>query len=95
MNSTLFSRSVQFTSPANDENSSPTVPTSGPFRYPVPRTGFYCVGTVPVLVEGTDEESTAYSGVVDFENVFGGRLAAAEYPKIAVSFLCISNVILV
>lgn len=58
---------------------------AGPFRYPVPRTGFYCVGTVPVLVAGGGNKDVSFAGVVDFENVFKGRLPAAEKPKISVS----------
>ena len=55
----------------------------GPFRYDVGSTGYYCVATVPLLLEGATR-NTSFTGVVDFENVFGGHLPAAEYPKVAV-----------
>jgi hypothetical protein len=60
---------------------------SGPFKYPVSRTGYYCVGAVPVTISGSGEDglgnaSTTYTGVVDFINTFQGHLPAAEYPKI-------------
>ncbi|GJN89555.1 hypothetical protein Rhopal_002542-T1 [Rhodotorula paludigena] len=56
--------------------------TRGPFRYEVKRTGYYCVGTVPLAAEGSSRNTT-FTGVVDFENVFGGHLPASEYPKVA------------
>ena len=59
---------------------------SGPFKYPITSTGYYCVGAVPVTTAeaGTARKTraaTAYTGVVDFENVFEGHLPAADYPK--------------
>lgn len=58
--------------------------SAGPYRYEVQKTGYYCVGTVPVVLEGA-KVTTEFLGVVDFENVFEGALPANEYPKIAVS----------
>ncbi|PLW21647.1 hypothetical protein PCANC_01096 [Puccinia coronata f. sp. avenae] len=59
---------------------------SGPFRYNVTKTGYYCVGAVP-LTAGLPSSSNAtfstYTGVVAFENVFKGNLPAGEYPKVA------------
>ncbi|GAA6056885.1 hypothetical protein JCM3770_005128 [Rhodotorula araucariae] len=61
----------------------PSAPAArGPYRYEVPRTGYYCVGVVPVTLEGASR-NTSFTGVVDFENTFGGQLPAAEYPKVA------------
>ncbi|GAA5986577.1 hypothetical protein JCM10908_003807 [Rhodotorula pacifica] len=56
--------------------------SAGPFRYEVPVTGYYCVGTVPVSSEGS-VRNTTFMGVVDFENVFSGQLPASEYPKVS------------
>lgn len=66
-----------------------------PIHYKVPKTGYYCVGVVPVtLVKGDQAEQHerraqnqrgSYQGVVTFRNQFQGELPAAEYPKIAVS----------
>ncbi|KPV72192.1 uncharacterized protein RHOBADRAFT_56014 [Rhodotorula graminis WP1] len=53
----------------------------GPFRYDIGGTGYYCVATVPLLLEGATR-NTSFTGVVDFENVFSGHLPAAEYPKV-------------
>lgn len=59
----------------------------------MPRTGYYCVGTVPLQTDtlagesaGTvtkpvDDGTVVYSGVVTFQNSFVGHLAAADYPK--------------
>lgn len=62
--------------------------SAGPFRYAVTKTGYYCVGTVPVTlegdVEGDGESASAFIGVVDFMNVFEGHLSAGDYPKVAV-----------
>ncbi|GAA6004977.1 hypothetical protein JCM11491_002296 [Sporobolomyces phaffii] len=54
---------------------------TGPYRYEVPKTGYYCVGTVPVSLQQSRYNSS-YAGVVDFENVYGGHLAGSEYPKL-------------
>ena len=71
--------------------------SSGPFKYNVNKTGYYCVGAVPVTVTSDEDDSlngsnstldaatpfgTVFTGVVDFENTFEGHLPAAEYPKI-------------
>lgn len=72
--SSIFTTSVQF----SDVN------TRGPFKYPVLRTGYYCVGTVPLSSD--DFAVSAFDGVVDFQNIFPGHLSASEYPKLYVSF---------
>ncbi|GAA5892607.1 uncharacterized protein JCM6883_007412 [Sporobolomyces salmoneus] len=54
---------------------------SGPYRYEVPKTGYYCVGTVPISLEQSRYNST-YAGVVDFETNYGGHLPGSEYPKL-------------
>lgn len=59
----------------------------GPWRYNVTKTGYYCVGAVPLTAGATPNVTTAtytsYTGVVDFQNVFKGNLPAGEYPKVA------------
>ncbi|XAO22907.1 hypothetical protein I312_101682 [Cryptococcus bacillisporus CA1280] len=62
---------------------------SGPITYAVPKTGYYCVGIVPVtLVNSRDDVQerrathAEYSGMVLFRNNFAGELPAVEYPKI-------------
>lgn len=56
-------------------------------RYDIKRTGYYCVGTVPVVPSAAeDATSTSFTGVVDFENVFDGHLPASEYPKVVFYF---------
>jgi hypothetical protein len=66
----------------------------GSIIYNVPKTGYYCVGVVPVtLVNGkrslggrqSSTTHASYSGSVLFKNTFEGQLPAAEYPKIGVS----------
>lgn len=65
-------------------------------EYRVPKTGYYCVGVVPVTtVNGRrssgklqirqDPTHASYSGSVLFRNEFEGELPAADYPKIGVS----------
>jgi len=59
---------------------------SGPYRYNVTKTGYYCVGAVPLTVglpSATNSTYSTYTGVVSFENVFKGNLPAGEYPKVA------------
>ncbi|BGP39303.1 hypothetical protein JCM10449v2_003241 [Rhodotorula kratochvilovae] len=74
--SSIFTSSVRF-------DAVPSAPAArGPYRYKVPRTGYYCVGVVPVMLEGASRNAS-FTGVVDFENTFGGHLPAAEYPKVA------------
>lgn len=64
------------------------VTKSSPVAYQVSKTGYYCVGVVPLTTEGVERvEDVQYTGVVDFRNVFVGHLPAAEYPKILVSRL--------
>ncbi|KIR32534.1 major facilitator protein [Cryptococcus deuterogattii MMRL2647] len=62
---------------------------SAPITYAVPKTGYYCVGIVPVtLVNSRDDVQerrathAEYSGMVLFRNNFAGELPAVEYPKI-------------
>ncbi|WVF66945.1 hypothetical protein IAT40_001688 [Kwoniella sp. CBS 6097] len=70
-----------------------TVPTyNGPITYAVPKTGYYCVGIVPVtlvnsrsdipIAERQAATHAEYSGLVLFKNTFEGELPAVEYPKI-------------
>ncbi|GAA5927692.1 uncharacterized protein JCM15063_005970 [Sporobolomyces koalae] len=81
-NSTIWSTSVRFdpvpSAPLGDEQAARG---TGPYRYEVPKTGYYCVGTVPVSLQQARYNSS-YAGVVDFENVYGGHLSGSEYPKI-------------
>lgn len=59
---------------------------SAPYRYNVTKTGYYCVGAVPLTVglpSATNSTYSRYTGVVSFENVFKGNLPAGEYPKVA------------
>ncbi|GAA6012680.1 hypothetical protein JCM8202_003410 [Rhodotorula sphaerocarpa] len=81
----IYTASVHFDpvpSRGLDENDVQSFGVAGPYRYEVPRTGYYCVGTVPVVLEGATR-NTSYMGVVDFENVFEGQLPASEYPKVS------------
>ncbi|KAI0257174.1 lung seven transmembrane receptor-domain-containing protein [Lactifluus subvellereus] len=66
-----------------------------PIRYLVRKTGYYCVAVVPVTVLQTPPSSAlqkrqssdvhpSYRGTVLFRNVFDGRLAATDYPKVNV-----------
>ncbi|UOH80485.1 hypothetical protein LQV05_003139 [Cryptococcus neoformans] len=77
-----------------DSDSTSTAPVSvpifsAPITYAVPKTGYYCVGIVPVtLVNSRDDvrerqaTHAEYSGMVLFRNNFVGELPAVEYPKI-------------
>ncbi|GAA5986074.1 hypothetical protein JCM11641_005548 [Rhodosporidiobolus odoratus] len=82
-NSSIFTSSVRFdtvsSAPTNENDQQLG---TGPYRYNVGRTGYYCVGTVPVSLEAARVNST-FTGVVDFENAFVGHLPASEYPKVA------------
>ncbi|KAK8861208.1 hypothetical protein IAR55_002027 [Kwoniella newhampshirensis] len=64
---------------------------SAPITYAVPKTGYYCVGIVPVTLvnsrsdiplESRQATHAEYSGLVLFKNTFEGELPAVEYPKI-------------
>ncbi|GAA5871360.1 hypothetical protein JCM8547_002645 [Rhodosporidiobolus lusitaniae] len=82
-NSTIFTTSVRFDSVASSPLSAEDKSLgTGPYRYDVERTGYYCVGTVPVVLDGA-KVNTTFTGVVDFENAFKGHLPASEYPKVA------------
>ena len=83
--SSIYTASVQFdpVPSASSSNDDLQGYSAGPFRYDVGATGYYCVGTVPVLSEGA-QRNTTFVGVVDFENVFIGQLPASDHPKIAV-----------
>lgn len=85
----IYTTSVRFS--RDMEQGSEQTTNSGPFRYSVTKTGYYCVGAVPVTFGQTEDDSpvnpddyldTVYTGVVDFENTFEGHLPATEYPKI-------------
>lgn len=95
----IFTTAVRFDSRAAttgaDGQTVPAGINAGPYRYEVKKTGYYCVGAVPLSTStsGTGDDAadnststtvstTAYTGVVDFENTFEGHLPAAEYPKI-------------
>lgn len=81
--SSIFTTSVRFDKVPGAPAQSYT--GTGPYRYDVTRTGYYCVGTVPLVVEGTASNSTSsYTGVVEFSNVFDGHLPAGEHPKVTV-----------
>ena len=95
----IFTTSVRFDIADHEDANLPSG-SPGPFTYSVTRTGYYCVGVVPVTFEqpqteipdeATDADQidasygeSLYTGVVDFENTFEGHLPAAEYPKIYV-----------
>ncbi|KAG0661507.1 hypothetical protein C6P46_003919 [Rhodotorula mucilaginosa] len=81
--SSIYTASVQFDPVPSASSSNDDLQgfSAGPFRYDVGATGYYCVGTVPVLSEGA-QRNTTFVGVVDFENVFIGQLPASDYPKI-------------
>ncbi|KAI5450888.1 hypothetical protein NCC49_002628 [Naganishia albida] len=69
----------------SDGPSKDTVPVyRSAITYAVPKTGYYCVGVVPVtlVTSKRSAEHAEYAGSVLFKNVFEGELPAAEYPKI-------------
>ncbi|WWD08697.1 hypothetical protein V865_006810 [Kwoniella europaea PYCC6329] len=81
------------TTGSSGSSGSASVPVySAPITYSVPKTGYYCVGIVPVTlinarsdipIESRQTPSHAeYSGLVLFRNTFEGELPAVEYPKI-------------
>lgn len=98
------SRSPQDDKAANDTEDTPhTTPESeskqgvveytSPVHRKVPKTGYYCVGVVPVTLignrglAGIDARATThanFTGLVTFRNQFDGELPAVEYPKIGV-----------
>ncbi|KAG8896818.1 hypothetical protein FRB99_008625 [Tulasnella sp. 403] len=61
---------------------------TSPIHYHISRTGYYCVGAIPVTVlhqgETGDQNHThaSFSAVAHFENEFSGMLPATDYPKI-------------
>ncbi|MBW0516464.1 hypothetical protein O181_056179 [Austropuccinia psidii MF-1] len=70
----------------DDTTGKPGEMAVGPFRYNVTKTGYYCVGAVPLtlgLPTMSNSSFSSYTGVVAFENVFKGNLPAGEYPKVA------------
>jgi hypothetical protein len=82
--STIFTASVRFDPVLSAPQSSEDARLgTGPYRYAVTRTGFWCVGHVPLTLEGATRNTT-YEGVVDFENVFEGHLPASKWPKVQV-----------
>ncbi|KAL8277940.1 hypothetical protein RQP46_009572 [Phenoliferia psychrophenolica] len=88
-NSSIYTASVRFdpvrSAPLSAEEKAKGTGT-GPYRYAVTKTGYYCVGSVPVTLDG-GSGNTSYTGVVDFENVFGGHLPSGEYPKVMFYFI--------
>ncbi|KAG8889360.1 hypothetical protein FRB98_004644 [Tulasnella sp. 332] len=64
------------------------IPYTQPIHYHVSKTGYYCVGAIPVTVlhpgesGGTNHTHAAFSGTVLIQNSFWGQLPAADYPKI-------------
>ncbi|KAG9083726.1 hypothetical protein FRC07_013836, partial [Ceratobasidium sp. 392] len=66
------------------------VPTSGklqysePILYGVEKKGYYCIATIPITTGATADTAVhaSFKGVVLFHNVFHGKLAATDYPKI-------------
>ncbi|CEQ42630.1 SPOSA6832_04486 [Sporobolomyces salmonicolor] len=86
-NSSIWTASVRFDAvPSTPINEADLQLGTGPYRYEVTKTGYYCVGAVPVVLEGARVNSS-YTGVVDFENVYGGLLPASEYPKVLFYFI--------
>ncbi|KAG0147286.1 hypothetical protein CROQUDRAFT_670677 [Cronartium quercuum f. sp. fusiforme G11] len=85
----IWTKSVKLT-PSSASDTGSTKQESqmaiGPWRYNVTRTGYYCVGAVPLTAGATPNAEniafTSYTGVVDFQNVFKGNLPAGEYPKV-------------
>ena len=88
INSTVWTTSVRFDPvPSAPLGVDEAARGTGPYRYEVPKSGYYCVGTVPVSLQQSRYNSS-YAGVVDFEGNYGGHLPGSEYPKIPVSFDC-------
>ncbi|GAA5872115.1 hypothetical protein JCM1840_006322 [Sporobolomyces johnsonii] len=86
-NSSIWTASVRFDAvPSTPINEADLQLGTGPYRYEVTKTGYYCVGAVPVVLEGARVNSS-YTGVADFENVYGGLLPASEYPKVLFYFV--------
>ncbi len=73
--------------PRADDHNTTTVPTSGtlvytkPIHYHISKTGYYCVGAIPVTALSTH---ATFTGKVHYHNEFKGELSAADYPKITV-----------
>ncbi|KAG8921000.1 hypothetical protein FRC02_000489 [Tulasnella sp. 418] len=57
-----------------------------PIHYEVKKTGYYCIGTIPVTVlhegETRKQAHASFTGNVLFRNSFDGYLAATDHPKI-------------
>lgn len=53
----IFTTSVRFDKSAQEDDFLPQGST-GPFRYPVSKTGYYCVGAVPVTFEQPQLDTT-------------------------------------
>lgn len=90
-----FRRGLQTRQSDLNPNTSPSgiLVYDEPIQYLVRKTGYYCVAVVPVTVLQTAPTSAAlkrqpsdihpsYHGTVFFRNVFDGRLAATDYPKV-------------
>jgi hypothetical protein len=79
----IYTTAVRFPAGLSQEDA---VVNAGPFKYSVTKTGYYCVGAVPLSTELASDSYNStilstYTGVADFENTFIGHLPAAEYPK--------------
>lgn len=63
------------------------------------RVGSLCVlsGTVPItVIEGDDSTPpthAAFKGTILFKNTFGGKLPAADYPKVNVGILWLISLV--
>ncbi|GAA5967802.1 hypothetical protein JCM3765_001442 [Sporobolomyces pararoseus] len=81
VSTTIWTASVRFDPVPSAPLGVDDVKGTGPYRYEVPKTGYYCVGTVPVSLQQSRYNSS-YAGVVDFESVYGGHLSGSDYPKL-------------
>lgn len=57
----------------------------GPFEYKVEKSGFYCVGTVPITLLGgnnNDNSHGSFVGLVEFKDSKFSELPAADIPKL-------------
>ncbi|KAF8745443.1 Lung seven transmembrane receptor, partial [Rhizoctonia solani] len=55
-----------------------------PILYQVDKKGYYCVAAIPITTGATADTAVhaSFTGQVLFHNVFHGKLAATDYPKI-------------
>lgn len=66
-----------------DLGAAPGIAEDKVITYPVKSTGYYCVGAVPMTVDG---EHATFKGRVFFHNAFKGDLPGGEYPKLGFYF---------